>query len=59
MVSYNTKDWFTFIFKFHKADTFRTLFTLMIAIGFYSGIVGYLEVEVWQLSEKSYVKNII
>lgn len=58
MVSYNTKDWFTFIFKFHKADTFRTLFPLMIAIGIYSGIVGYLEVEIWQLSEKSYVKNI-
>lgn len=58
MVSYNTKDWFTFIFKFHKADTFRTLFPLMIAIGLYSGIVGFLEVEVWQLSEKSYVKNI-
>lgn len=58
MVSYNTKDWFTFIFKFHKADTFRTLFPLMIGIGFYSGIVGYLEVEVWQLADNSYVKNI-
>ena len=58
MVTYNTKDWFTFIFKFHKADTFRTLFPLMIAIGIYAGIIGYLEVEVWQLSEKSYIKNI-
>ncbi len=58
MVSYNTKDWFTFIFRFHKADTFRTLLPIMLAIGVYSGIVGYLEVEYWQLSDTSYVKNI-
>lgn len=58
MISYNTKDWFTFIFRFHKADTFRTLFPIMIAIGAYSGMIGYLEVEFWQLSEKNYVKNI-
>lgn len=58
MVSYNTKDWFTFIFKIHRADTFKTLFPIMMAIGFYAGIVGYLEVEVWQLSEQNYIKNI-
>lgn len=58
MVSYNTKDWFTFIFRFHKADTFRTLMPIMIAIGIYSGIIGYLEVEYWKLADNSYVKNI-
>lgn len=58
MVSYNTKDWFTFIFRFHKADTFRTLFPVMIAIGIYSEVIGYLEVEYWKLAEDSYVKNI-
>jgi ion channel-forming bestrophin family protein len=58
MISYNTKDWFTFIFRFHKADTFRTLLPIMIAIGFYAALIGYLEVEYWKLSEDSYVKNI-
>jgi len=58
MISYNTKDWFTFIFRFHKADTFRTLFPIMLAIGAYAGIIGYLEVEYWQLADNSYVKNI-
>ncbi|QZK90474.1 hypothetical protein K5V07_08180 [Flavobacterium sp. CHNK8] len=58
MISYNTKDWFTFIFRFHKADTFRTLFPIMIAIGIYSGFVGYLEVEYFKLGDNSYVKNI-
>lgn len=58
MISYNTKDWFTFIFRFHKADTFRTLFPIMIAIGFYAALIGYLEVEYWKLADDSYVKNI-
>ena len=58
MVSYSTKDWFTFIFRFHKADTFRKLLPIMFAIGIYSGIVGYLEVAYWQLSDTSYIKNI-
>lgn len=58
MISYNTKDWFTFIFKFHKADTFRTLLPIMFAIGIYAAIIGYLEVEYWHLTDKSYIKNI-
>ncbi|RZJ68231.1 MAG: hypothetical protein EOO50_02090 [Flavobacterium sp.] len=58
MLSYNTKDWFTFIFRFHKSDTFSKLFPIMIAIGLYSGVLGYLEVEYWQLSEKNYIRNI-
>lgn len=58
MISYNTKEWFTFIFRFHKADTFRTLLPLLIAIGIYSGLIGYLEVEYWKIAEDSYIKNI-
>jgi putative membrane protein len=58
MVQYNPKDWLTFIFKFHKSDTFRQLFPMMIFIGIYSGIIGYLEMEYWKLSDDSHVKNI-
>ena len=58
MISYNTKDWFTFIFRFHKADTFRTLLPIMFAIGVYAALIGYIEVEFWKISENSYVKNI-
>jgi putative membrane protein len=58
MISYNTKDWITFIFRLHKSDTFRTLLPVMFAIAVYSGIIGYLEVEYWKLTDKSYVKNI-
>ncbi|HET7818912.1 MAG TPA: bestrophin family ion channel [Bacteroidia bacterium] len=58
MISYNPKDWFTFIFRFHKADTVRKLLPLIIGICIYSGIVAYLELEYWKLSENSHVKNI-
>ena len=58
MISYNTKDWFTFIFKFHKADTFRKLFPLIIGICVYSCIIAWLELDYWKLSQSSYVKNI-
>lgn len=58
MIQYNPKDWITFIFRFHKSDTFRQLIPMMVLIGLYSYGVGYLEMEYWKLSEKSYVKNI-
>jgi len=31
---------------------------IMAAIGLYSGIVGYMEVEYWKLADSSYIKNI-
>ena len=58
MISYNPKDWITFIFRFHKADTFRQLIPMMIFIGLYSGAIAYLEIEYWKLSQDSHVKNI-
>lgn len=58
MISYNTKDWFTFIFHFHKSDTIRKLFPIMLAIGFYSAAVGYLEVEYFKVGKNDYIHNI-
>ena len=58
MISYNPKDWISFIFRFHKADTFRKLLPLMAMIGIYSGVVAYLEIEYWDLPQDSHVKNI-
>jgi len=58
MLSYNPKEWFSFIFRFHKGDTFRKLLPIMAGIGLYSGVVAYMEIEYWQLAETSHVKNI-
>lgn len=58
MINYNPKEWFTFIFRFSKADTFRKLLPLMLAVGIYSGSVAYLELNYFQLSDSSYIKNV-
>jgi len=58
MISYNPKNWFTFIFRFHEADTFRKLFPLIIGICVYSWLVTFAEIEFLRLSKESFVKNI-
>ncbi|MFN8289640.1 MAG: bestrophin family protein [Chitinophagaceae bacterium] len=58
MISYNPREWFTFIFRFHKADTFRQLLPLIAGICAYSGLIAWLELEYWKLSDKSFVRNI-
>ncbi|MES2777846.1 MAG: bestrophin family ion channel [Bacteroidota bacterium] len=58
MISYNTKDWLTFIFRFHKSDTFRKLWPMIVFICMYSGGIAYLEIEYWKLSDHHHVKNI-
>jgi len=49
MINYNPKEWFTFIFRLHKADTVRKLFPMFIGLSVYAGIIGVLELEVWNL----------
>ncbi|MCA1918956.1 MAG: hypothetical protein LDL38_06115 [Flavobacterium piscis] len=58
MISYNTKDWFTFIFHVHKSDTVRKLFPIMIAIGIYSSTIGYLEIAYFKVGKNDYIHNI-
>ena len=58
MISYNPKEWFTFIFHFHKADTFRKLGPLLIGICVYSSIIAVLELEYWRLGADNNLRNI-
>ncbi len=58
MISYNPKDWFNFIFRFHKGDTLRKLIVFMVAIAAYSALVAYLELNYWKLSKGSYISNL-
>jgi ion channel-forming bestrophin family protein len=58
MISYNTRDWITFIFRFHKSDTIRKLFSVMIVIAIYSAAVGYLEVQYFKIGKNDYIHNI-
>lgn len=58
MISYNPKDWIRFLFEFHKSDTIRKLFPIIILLSLYSWGVAYLEIEYLKLSKESQVKNI-
>ncbi len=58
MIRYNPKDWLTFIFRFHKADTFRKLLPLIIVICIYSGLIAFLEQDIWKLPSTSHIKNL-
>jgi ion channel-forming bestrophin family protein len=59
MIKYNPKDWFTFIFRLHKADTFRALSSMLLYICAYTAIICVIEKEVIHITEKSFLKNII
>lgn len=56
MIKNDPKDWMSFIFRFHKSDTIRTLFPLLILICGYTILVIFLERQF--LTEHSLVKNL-
>ena len=58
MLAYNPKDWFTFIFKLHKADTVQKLLPMMVAIAIYGGLIAYFEIDFFHLNKDSAAKNI-
>ncbi len=57
MITYNPKEWLTFIFRFHKADTFRKLTPMMIGIGVYAFIVAWIEIEYLHISKENPLTN--
>ncbi len=52
MVKYDPKNWWGLIFQFHKSDTFRRLFWIMLSIAVFSLIIAYLTHE--ELGEGDY-----
>ena len=58
MISYNPKDWLSFLFRFHKSDTLRQLGPLIVFVCVYTAIIAFLEIEYWKLSQNDHLKNI-
>ncbi len=58
MISYNPKDWFTFIFRFHKSDTFRELLPMIVAISIYSAAICWVETGFLRMDGDSRLKNL-
>lgn len=59
MIYYNPKQWFSLIFRFSRADTLRELFPLMTCVSIYAGVVTFLLIDVWHLSETSILRKVI
>lgn len=53
MITYNPKDWFTLIIKFHKSDTFRILLPTLFSIGIYAAIIVYIEAHLFHINSKN------
>lgn len=58
MISYNPKVWLVYIFRFQKSDTIRQLLPILILIAIYCGVIAYLEIEYFKLTETSHLKNL-
>ena len=55
---YQPKDWFTFIFKVHKSETFQKLIPMMALIALYTWGVVYVEYEWWHWDQDPFVKHL-
>jgi putative membrane protein len=55
---YEPKDWFTFIFKVHKSETFKKLIPMIIFIGCYTAIIVWAEYEWWHWEKDPFIKNL-
>lgn len=58
MIIYNTKEWFKAVLYIPKTDTVVKLLPYILTMAGISFLIAYLEIEILQLSEKSWVKNI-
>jgi putative membrane protein len=53
MITYNPKDWFTLIIKFHKSDTFRILLPSLFCIGIYAAVIVFSEAHFFHIETKN------
>lgn len=53
MIGYNPKDWWKLIFAFHRSDTFRFLLPGIAGVAAYTGVVAYIENDIFHASFKN------
>jgi putative membrane protein len=59
MITYNPKDWFTFVFRVHKTETLKRLWPLLLGVGTYSTAWAYVETVLFKnYKSVSMVSNI-
>jgi putative membrane protein len=55
MINYNPKEWFTFLFRFHKSDTLRELFPLLVGVGIYAAFITWILLDYVHLPDSSVI----
>ncbi|MCC7245944.1 MAG: hypothetical protein IT269_09710, partial [Saprospiraceae bacterium] len=58
MLEHNPQRWIFWPFKFNRSDTLRRLAPWIVAVCIYAGLVAWLEMVVWQVSENSHLRNV-
>ncbi|WP_273215789.1 bestrophin family protein [Runella zeae] len=53
MITYNPKDWWKLIFAFHRSDTFMFLLPGILGVAAYTGVVAYIENDIFHASFKN------
>jgi ion channel-forming bestrophin family protein len=53
MIIYNPKEWWRLIFAFHRSETFRSLLPGIIGVALYTGVVAFIETNVFHLTFKN------
>lgn len=49
MIQYNPKEWFSLIFRFHKSDTFRKMFWVLVCFAICTTLLVYAELHFQQM----------
>src|SRR6478736_4185359 len=58
MLTYDSKDWFKFIFFFKRSDAIRKLLPSMIGLALLTWLVAWLELKYLLVSQREDIKNI-
>lgn len=57
MITYDSRNWIAAL-ALHRFDTFRKLFPMLVVVGFFTWLVGYIETEYLHLSRQDLVSNL-
>ena len=57
MITYDSRNWIAAL-ALHRSDTFRKLLPMLVLVGLFTGVVGYIEIQYLHLSRESRVSNL-
>lgn len=57
MITYDSRNWFAAL-ALHRSDTVRKLLPMLVAVGLFTWLVGYVETEYLHLSRENRVSNL-